>query len=463
MCTNPQFIRLKSVGYWDYRHGVQSPREVTVPCGKCDECLKRKQNSIAARIFEEAKHVPYIYFVTLTYAPEYEPWAATLCSPDLNTGALVPVSKPIPQFGVPEIKYYQELSKTFLYSSKQSAYRVFYKEIPLPEFELDSENSKITLVPSYRETDRKTRRKDEKMSYSFRLGELDSLFISYTPTLYFHDVQNTLKRWRIGYQRKNKMKLPDFKYVFFGEYGTEFTRRPHYHGLFIGKDLTKELVKDFMSYWTYGSVKDLKVVPQLNKDGTNAHGLLSKYVSKYVGKGSFDHEPLNLGLTLNQRGAISKKLGQCLPQQVIDYVTCQELKKFNPRFAESELSDEDKKVIIPEVANRLKFFIQLGPNWRPIQFAMPQAFYKQIFHCRRLLTGEYIYDELYYLVKDFIRNRNSENDYREFRQFCANFPLGKGAEACDAYHDLQKARLQDRAQAARANRKRIYQKRKHTN
>ena len=48
---------------------------VTVPCGKCIECLERKRNDWSIRLQNELKSVKsgYSYFVTLTYAPESVP------------------------------------------------------------------------------------------------------------------------------------------------------------------------------------------------------------------------------------------------------------------------------------------------------------------------------------------------------------------------------------------------------
>lgn len=65
MCVNPRTILVK-----DYTgtHSIQ------VPCGKCHECLKTKQNDYMVRIYEEMIQVSKCCFVTLTYAPENVPY-----------------------------------------------------------------------------------------------------------------------------------------------------------------------------------------------------------------------------------------------------------------------------------------------------------------------------------------------------------------------------------------------------
>lgn len=46
----------------------------SVPCGKCIECLKDKQNSWKIRLTEEARDHLYVYFFTLTYNDDSVPF-----------------------------------------------------------------------------------------------------------------------------------------------------------------------------------------------------------------------------------------------------------------------------------------------------------------------------------------------------------------------------------------------------
>lgn len=46
----------------------------SVPCGKCIECLKDKQNSWKIRLQEEARDHVHVYFFTLTYRDDTVPF-----------------------------------------------------------------------------------------------------------------------------------------------------------------------------------------------------------------------------------------------------------------------------------------------------------------------------------------------------------------------------------------------------
>lgn len=64
MCVSPITIRVNnSDGFRTYQ----------VPCGKCFECLKTKQNDYMVRIYEELLQVSKACFVTLTYKPKTVP------------------------------------------------------------------------------------------------------------------------------------------------------------------------------------------------------------------------------------------------------------------------------------------------------------------------------------------------------------------------------------------------------
>lgn len=49
------------------------PYNIKIPCGKCLECLRDKQNEWVVRLFMESKYHSNILFFTLTYSPESVP------------------------------------------------------------------------------------------------------------------------------------------------------------------------------------------------------------------------------------------------------------------------------------------------------------------------------------------------------------------------------------------------------
>lgn len=66
MCLFPVTIKTKD------SFGVDVNQ--TVPCGKCIECLKDRQNSWKIRLQEEARDHKYVYFFTLTYRDDTVPF-----------------------------------------------------------------------------------------------------------------------------------------------------------------------------------------------------------------------------------------------------------------------------------------------------------------------------------------------------------------------------------------------------
>lgn len=65
MCTSPITIKYNS---------IEGNHAKLVPCGKCFECLKTKQNDYFVRIYEELTHCSKACFITLTYAPKNVPY-----------------------------------------------------------------------------------------------------------------------------------------------------------------------------------------------------------------------------------------------------------------------------------------------------------------------------------------------------------------------------------------------------
>lgn len=65
MCVSPITIKVNNI------YGVHC---IQVPCGKCFECLKIKQNDYMVRIREEMMQVPKSCFVTLTYNNDSVPY-----------------------------------------------------------------------------------------------------------------------------------------------------------------------------------------------------------------------------------------------------------------------------------------------------------------------------------------------------------------------------------------------------
>ena len=171
MCTHPITVRLPPNPY-EYSQGLRSDKVVQVPCGKCPECLSRRQNDIAVRAYREALKFGNCWFLTLTYAPDHVPFAKTLLSIDKDTSEIL-IDKCSELCNKNECDF---LRKEY----HNAEHGLFCKFVDLVEFE----DTKFQVV--------------------------------YTPTLYYTDVRLMIKNFRVKYEREFNQKL-NFSYISVGE------------------------------------------------------------------------------------------------------------------------------------------------------------------------------------------------------------------------------------------------------
>lgn len=253
-----------------------------VPCGKCVECLKRRQTDYSTRIYREARKGQKMYFVTLTYRPDALPIAKRLYLCDIDTGVL-------------DCKSNYEIE-----TDSQLLERV--------RFEL----SRIPSGTSARYFDIDV----------FKHGS-DLYFARFTPSLNRLDVRLWLKKSRIQYKRDFGKALPDFTYAFCGEYGAKGSR-PHYHMLVFG--LEKAELDYLTSRWEFAFGYTLsKEVPIVNPDGTDARMIVSRYVGKYISKGKFDLDSVRAGDCEKGRLCNSIRLGSRFTDEEVSYYRAYDL------------------------------------------------------------------------------------------------------------------------------------------
>lgn len=405
MCLNPIEIRLPSVNSYRWLRGERSPRYIIAPCGRCLECLQARQNDLASRIYQESKTKSRMYFVTFTYAPEYEPLAGSVWryDEDAEEARFYRVSEPVllstdNGLNIAARKYFSTLS-----IPKSGVTRIY--ESPLPKDKL-----------SYFD--------DSFLSDFYNINSDLDLYLRVTPSLNIRDLRLAIKRWRVNYERNFGEKLPEFSYAAVGEFGTKRTRRPHYHLVLLSNELEKWQVSELTKEWIIGRTR-IDVVPHYNSNGSDAFAAISRYIGKYISKGPFDVDSAKMGLVKGSRLCCSKHFGQTLTQREIDYFLCKDLKKYDQNLAFEQLSKEDLNLILPEIIRRLKYRI-VTKKGRVLLFSMPQSLKKQIFNYHvSKTTHEASYSSLYYLVQDFVRSKYSEDCEREFIQFCASRPLGE--------------------------------------
>ena len=304
MCTRPITVRLPPNPY-DYACGFRGYKEVQVPCGKCPECLSKRQKDISVRAYREALKFSSCYFVTLTYSPEHVPFAQTLLDIDTSSGQIL------------YDKCSEIVTDSNVLSNLRSEYHlskpgVFYKYLDIAELE----------------------------EHVYR--------VVYTPTLFYQDVRLKIKNFRVKYQREYYKKL-DFSYICVGEYGRKNSIRPHYHVLFFGLNFFQ--VKYFCSMWNYGNYY-LESVKFKNEDGSDGLARVASYIGKYAAKGSFNPSSVLNHFTLPCRVSSSRGLGLSDLDKLIGYyrgydiVGCYDVEKLDFNYDKTKLFNIILELII---------------------------------------------------------------------------------------------------------------------
>lgn len=247
MCVHPLKITRPTIN-----GGV---KEYIVPCGHCSECLQKLRNEVAALACLEGSDKKSLSFMTMTYRQSELPISRIrwFKFDNHDTGEILAEWKPVSV------------------ERGSSCY----------DWQLDSFKNKCELQP-----------------------DDDNDFIC--PTLHRQDWKDHMKRFRRSLDRAGIEKK--FSMLCFGEYGDR-RARPHYHALFFG--LSAQAEKIFTDLWQkyYGDCKTISV-PRFNVDGSDAFMKVSKYISKYISKGSHLPEACKLGYIEKPRRLSSVRFGR---------------------------------------------------------------------------------------------------------------------------------------------------------
>ena len=265
MCLKPIHITPKNNGL-SIRYVSDSPyrplyasqinlrAKIEVPCGKCLECMAKRHNSFAYRLYNQMQKHLYCYHFTLTYRPEKLPFSISVQTIDLDTGELLKFSA---SKQVEDVALLEHLRLSYLFSNPSSS-------------------------PVYIER------------HCVDCGDTRFEYVA-TPSLNRSDVRSWIKTSRI-YLKRRHIDVELF-YSFCGEYGPK-TCRPHYHCVVMSnQDLKSSGALSLLkANWKsrFGNLV-CKELPRLNRDGTDAYQIASKYISKYISKGTFDNPACALG------------------------------------------------------------------------------------------------------------------------------------------------------------------------
>lgn len=328
MCLHPITLRKESIYFrWNDKehHFVRSIPYVTgsdfsldmatrpykfsnmvVPCCKCMECLRARQDDIAARCAIEADKRGSMHLITLTYRDEDLPFSYVVRMVDKLTGEVYTDSK----YKVFDRKWIAWLKTTkkrrdensmrlisevrdgLLRQTKGSKAR--YYSVPYSGDVMESLHAYV------RESEVESDYEDIFADECERIPDLPFFddgfyyYIDFTLSLNRRDVRLWLKNARVKYQRMTGNKLPEFSYIVCGEMGPK-TCRPHYHIALLGlNDMQAAFVA---GQWQYGFHKLDRVNRVSKKNGRVGSGFVAagKYIAKYISKGVFEADSVLAG------------------------------------------------------------------------------------------------------------------------------------------------------------------------
>lgn len=238
-CTYQASVdRLFSPGYYRRKY----PLVLTVPCGKCVECIKKRQSDYLQVYYLLAQRYGSMHFVTLTYDNEHIPVAVREELPYVDQDGFVIYGPPV-------------LDHPLCDQLRSLYFTRYIKGLYTPQV-LFLDGQSYTVTPSVSRREARLWLKAARVKYKFDYGE----------------------------------NLPKFSYSLVPEYGLK-TSRPHYHILFFGLD--DKLVNYLVNRWQNGFtfVENIPV-----NSGDQSRAAVSNYVSKYITKGIFEQPYLRKGL-----------------------------------------------------------------------------------------------------------------------------------------------------------------------
>ena len=339
MCLNPRQVARKDLyGHWSI---------VTVSCGKCWECVRKRQNEMAALVVRESEFRGALMHVTFSYAPEHLPMYYVHRFYDAES--LEPAGTSIPHRISRSTELFTSQYADILLSKSD---KLFLRQARVPRRKklrsqvlglyalTKTEQERADFLSKSRKTlqlredfirgdyIRKYGRREcrKPLLVDSRLSEDGKLVVDTEvyPSLCRKDISLYLKRERVRYEREHGCKLPDFTYNVIGELGPK-NGRPHFHMCVCAKPEDLGVLEDFLfchdrsnsnfeNSWhnLVGNVKCKRVVRYDFRKGNGHDGFeaAGKYIGKYLAKGQeFEEENVVRGFVERPRRCCSANFG----------------------------------------------------------------------------------------------------------------------------------------------------------
>lgn len=364
-----------------------------VPCGKCSECLSRRQSDLSARCAHEAWNKGSMIFVTLTYQDRFLPLSLSIERVDKCTG----------ETDYPYKSVLMDRPKVCKCSIKWPPTYGFQ------EFHIHTLKSRLLTRNA--------------LSVS-ELYEDDDFVYRYVVarSVCNDDVRKWLMRCRVQFERKTGLPLPEsWSYVRVSEYGNK-RGRPHYHLAFFGLD--KSVVDFFVSLWSYGFTYVQKV-NAVNSDGSSGFNAASKYIGKYMSKGDFEIENVKDGFARKGRLCASKFFGGSLHESLVEYYRCYDvLGCYDINYP---LPEDKLKILMRTLKERTTLDIA------GIEYIMPRRYFHQVWYNFKKGFGYQV---------SIVRKQISESLYHDYcfgdyESFLKMFPRHGTPELAWQYAKMQ--------------------------
>ena len=364
-----------------------------VPCGKCIECLKRKQSDYAFLSKRQAARSGSLHFLTLTYRNNTIGFTGQLQLIDKTSGEIVDRSKPYPI----RDEYLTQLRYDYFYVYGDGSCGW---QFDVPTYYVLPDLEPYEKVGTYSGKIYHLMKDPVSVFEKFDYDRFDVRCVA-TPSVCREHVKKWLKSSRQAYKREYG-HYPSFKYLEIQEYGPN-THRPHVHILFYG--CSDDVAEFFADRWRveYGRVDLETVRPRKGDSLQQAHEKVSRYLAKYLCKGMFEETFVKERCVERPRRVSSRALGTENLDDLRSYVLAFDV------FGEYDPDKPPKAVVAPDglaiLLDRL-YTREYGSDGQLRRYRIPKCIVDKI------------YSKLYGLSKDarkelgFCRSQDSSFVFR---------------------------------------------------